>query len=230
MEIHNVMEGLVTSAVEQVAREDAESDAPRYTVTEEYLTDAVCYVLNRVHPRYVSSGRGFAHLTSELQQDYQLGIDLVRLAHEGLHRVNAVRRTFYGSNNPHHPGGPCYNFGTIKGRLLDGARFSPVSDVEVVLLHKGTPVEMFDSRWSNPYRIPPQTPGNFHFWPAPVEADDNGESRDFPFELRIEDDRYEPLSHYFTCTARREEKENRVFSLERDVTLPDLYLFEHGRT
>ncbi len=226
MEIHNVMEELVTSVVEEVAREDTESESPRYAVTEEYLIDAICYVLNRVHPRYVSSGRGFAHLTSELQKDTQLGIDIVRLAHEGLHRVTAVRRTFYGSDNPRHPGGPCYNFGTIKGRILDGARFSPVSDVDVLLLHEGQPVEMFDNRWSNPYRIPSQAPGNFHFWPAPTKADGSGDTREFPFELRIEDTRYETLSHYFTCTARMEETENRVFSLEQDITLPDLYVFE----
>jgi competence protein ComFB len=225
MEIHNLMEELVSSVVGDVCREDAESAAPRYCTTPECRVDAVCYVLNRVPPRYVSSGRGFAHLTEELLSDHQLSVDLVRLAHEGLHRVNAVRRSFYGSGDRTHGTGPCFNFPTVKGRLLDGATFTPVTDVEVTLLHEGSPVEMFDPRWSNPYRIPLQAPGTFLFWPAPVTAERPGVAQDFSFELHVEDPRFEPFSHYFSLSASSEERENPVFSLERDFSLPDLYLF-----
>jgi competence protein ComFB len=234
MEIHNVMEELVASVVDRVARDDAESADSRYQYDDASRVDAVCYILNRIPPRYVSSGRGYAHITKELRQDQQLEIDVVRLAHEALHRVNAVRR-YYGDSPVQHPVvGPCFNFGTVKGRLLDGACFSPISDVEVTLLRNGKPAEMYDSRWPNPYRIPSQAPGTFLFWPASIPVDGatggtaNGtvESKDFDFELKVEDPRYDPLSHYFTITTKPDVREYRMFSLDRDVTLPDLYLFE----
>ncbi len=225
MEIHNVMEELVASVVEEISRDDAASAKPRYSATEESRMDAICYILNRTTPRYVSSGRGFAHITNELQNDQQLGVDLMRLAHEALHRVSAVRRDFYNGGSAPHSAGPCYNFGTIKGRILDGARFSPVSGVAVTLMRDGTAVEMFDTRWSNPFEIPPQAPGTFNFWPAPIAASDNAATKEFPFELRVEDPRYEPLSHFFSVTAHRGEQETRTISLDRDIVLPDLYLF-----
>ncbi|MFP4152384.1 MAG: late competence development ComFB family protein [Alkalispirochaeta sp.] len=235
MEIHNLMEELVASIVSEIAREDRASASPRYCGSEECRIDAVCYVLNRVEPRYVSSSRGYAHLTADLQKDRQLSVDLVRLAHEGLHRVTAVRRNYYhdgvtagteDSGSHPHPEGPCYNFPTIRGRLLDGTRFSPVTEVTVLLLRDEDPVEMFGERWTNPYEIPKQAPGTYNFWPAPIPAEHTGETREFTFEIRVTDGRFDPLSHYFTVSATSEEREERIFTLERDHTLPDLYLFE----
>ena len=225
MEIHNLMEELVASVVEDICSDVSTTESLHYCTDPECRTDAICYVLNRVAPRYVSSGRGIAHLTKDLGSDQQLQIDVVKLAHEGLHRVSAVRRTYYGTTNRKHATGPCFNFPTIKGRLLDGAIFSPVSGVDVILLLDGEPVEMFDTRWSNPYSIPEQTPGTFLFWPAPLPADDDGIERVFSFVLQVDDSRYEPLYHSFTIASESDRVENPVFTLERDFTLPDLYLF-----
>jgi len=235
MEIHNLMEELVASIVSEIAREDLSSPLPRYCDSEECRIDAVCYVLNRVEPRYVSSSRGYAHLTADLQKDRQLSVDLVRLAHEGLHRVTAVRRNYYhdGGDDPSlpvgqapHPEGPCYNFPTIRGRLLDGTRFSPVAGVSVSLLQDGEPVEMFGERWTNPYEIPTQAPGAYNFWPTPISAEQAGITREFTFEIRVTDPRFESLSHFFMVSATSDDREERIFTLERDHTLPDLYLFE----
>lgn len=224
MEIHNLMEELVHSTVEEVSREDQAGPA-RYCTSEECRTDVLCYVLNRVSPRYVSSGRGLAHLTAELRQDQQLKIDLVRLAHEGLHRVSVVRRTYYDGQSSQRPGGACFNFPTIKGRLLDGSRFMPIAEVNVELRRHGELVAMFDERWSNPYHISEHTPGTYIFWPAPVDSSAAGQSQDFEFELRVAPPGYDELIHTFAVTLQSEDRANTVFSLERDHNLPDLYLF-----
>ncbi|MFW5694001.1 MAG: late competence development ComFB family protein [Alkalispirochaeta sp.] len=224
MEIHNLMEDLVHSTVAELCRDDDQGDH-RYCTSAQCQTDAVCYVLNRVPPRYVSSGRGLAHLTSDLRNDQQLMIDLVRLAHEGLHRVSAVRRGYYDSASGTRIPGICFNFPTIKGRILDGTAFMPVSDVDVELLHHDTLVEMFDERWSNPYRISDRTPGTFTFWPAPVEASTPGETRSFDFQLAVHAPGYYELSHHFTVELTSDDRETQGFSLGRDHQLPDLYLF-----
>ncbi|MCG8481445.1 MAG: late competence development ComFB family protein, partial [Spirochaetales bacterium] len=178
MAIHNLMEELAASVLDEVCKED-QAGSRRYCVSEQCRTDALCYILNRISPRYISSGRGFAHLTEELQEDQQLMIDVMRLVHEGLQRVSAVRRTFYDVESKDALQGACFNFPTIKGRLLDGAGFLPVSEVDVQLFLDGALVEMFDSRWSNPYHVSAQTPGTFIFWPATISVAETGSARTF---------------------------------------------------
>ena len=224
MAIHNLMEELAASVLDEVCKED-QAGSGRYCVSEQCRTDALCYILNRISPRYISSGRGFAHLTEELQEDQQLMIDVMRLVHEGLQRVSAVRRTFYDTESKDALQGACFNFPTIKGRLLDGAGFLPVSDVDVQLFLDGESVEMFDTRWSNPYHVSPQTPGTFIFWPAPISIEEMGTQRKFEFELRVEESEFDPLNHLFTLELTSESGADEVFNLERDHKLPDLYLF-----
>ena len=224
MEIHNLMEELVHSTVAELCQDD-ERGAGQYCTTQQCRTDAVCYVLNRVAPRYVSSGRGLAHLTDDLRNDQQLMIDVVKLAHEGLHRVSAVRRGYYDVTQGRRIPGVCYNFPTIKGRILDGAAFMPVSGVDVELRRHDTLVEMFDERWSNPYRISDRTPGTFTFWPAPVEAEAPGETQAFDFQLVVNTPGYYELSHHFTVELSSDDRETQGFNLGRDHQLPDLYLF-----
>ncbi|MEX2444707.1 MAG: late competence development ComFB family protein [Alkalispirochaeta sp.] len=224
MEIHNLMEELVSSTVAELCQDD-EDGARSYCTTGQCRTDAVCYVLNRVPPRYVSSGRGLAHLTADLRNDQQLMIDVVRLCHEGLHRVSAVRRGYYDDTSGSRIPGICFNFPTIKGRILDGSAFMPVSDIDVELRRHEAPVEMFDERWSNPYPISDRTPGTFTFWPAPVEASAPGETQSFDFQLVVNAPGYYELSHHFSVELTSDDRETQGFSLGRDYQLPDLYLF-----
>lgn len=225
MEIHNLMEELVRSLVDEVSRDDEERPTRHYCTSDECRTDAICYVLNRLPGRYVSSGRGYAHLTEELKQDHQLGIDVLRLVHEGLGRVSATRRAFYDGGDSSPADGPVFNFPTIKGRLLDGLQFFPVTHVEVELLIDGARCEMYDHRWNNPYEIADQTPGTFIFWPAPRPAAAAGESRSWSCELQVTDSRFESFRHWFTIDLTSEAEPTRRFGLDRDFRLPDLYLF-----
>ncbi len=225
MEIHNLLEELAVQTVQEICREDEARPDRRYGTSPEIQVDAVCYVLNRIQPRYVSSGRGYTHLMEQLYEDQQLQIDLVRLAHEGLKRVNAVTRAFYGKPSGEIPAGPCFNFPTIKGRVLDGNGFFPLSEVTVTLRHAGETAPMFDNRWNNPYMISDHTRGMFTFWPAPVPSKEAGTERPFEFEILVERDGFSPLTHYFTLDVTSEQTAKDTVSLQRDHRLPDLYLF-----
>lgn len=224
MEIHNLLEELVAKTVREVCEEAEQRGDARYCTSPECRTDVVCYVLNRIPPRYVSSGRGFAHLTEELFRDQQLQIDLVRLATEGLKRVSAVTRAFYGTPSEDTPAGPCFNFPTIKGRVLDGNTFFPVSNVAVTLQTKEGITPMFDNRWSNPYRISEQTAGMYTFWPASLPADAVGRTQTFDFEIHLDGEGFSPLTHFFSLVVSSEETVMRTMNLQRDHQLPDLYL------
>lgn len=225
MEIHNLLEELVTQTVREICEDDEAHEEQRYCTSAECRIDAVCYVLNRIAPRYVSSGRGFAHLSEELHDDQQLQIDLVRLAHEGLKRVSAVARTFYGLPSGDIPSGPCFNFPTIKGRVLDGTTFFPLSGVTVTLRTDGAIAPMFDNRWANPYEVSEHTPGTYNFWPASVTAESAGVKKTFDFEILLECEGFTSLTHYFSVDTISAASVARTMSLQPDVRLPDLYLF-----
>jgi competence protein ComFB len=226
MEMHNLMEDLVRAAVDEVCADQDRSGDARYCTTTQCRLDAICYVLNRIPPRYVSSGRGLAHLTADLQDDQQLAVDIVRLVHEGLHRVSAVRRGYYGEDATEaNPPGACFNFPTIKGRILDGAGFMPLSEIDVELRHNDEPVDMFDVRWSNPCHVSEHSPGTYTFWPAPVSAERERVSRVFDFVLIADAPGYDRLVHHFSLELASDTHPSTTFNLDRDHHLPDLYLF-----
>lgn len=226
MGIHNLMEELVVDVVKDICGEDEERENSRYCTTEQCRTDAVCYVLNRIAPRYVSSGRGLAHQSDEIENDFQLNADLMRIAHEGLARVTAVQRSYSGEpGTPGHQSAASYNFPSVKGRILNGSSFAPVAGVTVTLLGSDGPVQMFDSRWPNPFVIPDQHPGTFLFWPAPVEAQAVGESKSFDFELvATGDGSLEELHHIFSMELTSSTNRETAVTLTRDVGLGDLYM------
>ncbi|SIP90335.1 competence protein ComFB [Alkalispirochaeta americana] len=225
MEIRNLLEEIAAAVVQDVCNEDSASQSPRYNTSQECRLDAICYVLNRIPPRYISSGRGYAHLTEELRGDTQLQVDLVRLAHEGLQRVSAVSRAFYGTPSGSVPPGPCFNFPTIKGRVLDGNSFFPLSEITVTLRQGGTEAAMFDNRWSNPYTTSEKTRGMYNFWPASVVAEEEQATRTFDFEILLEGPGFNPVTHFFSLECTSEKAVATMVSMQRDHTLPDLYMF-----
>lgn len=228
MEIRNLMEELVTTAVDDICQDDAAERQSRYCTSPDCRTDAVCYVLNRMHPRYVSSARGYAHLLDELRRDQQLSVDILRLAAEGLHRVSAVRRGYYDEASAEVAAthGPLFSVPTIKGRVLDGDSFVATRDATVTLLENGQPVAMFDNRWKNPYLIDEHTPGTYIFWPASRPARTVGESVSLVFELRVEAPNRDVLTHHFSVELTARDGASTTISLEHDLVLPDLYLFQ----
>lgn len=225
MEICNLMEELVRQTVEEIAREDANSGQPRYCGTEDCVIDAICYALNRIQPRYVSSARGYAHIVEDIQSDQQIAIDLVRLAHEALKRISSVRRGYYDEDGDVEAFGPSFNFPAITGRVLDGTRFFPLGGIEVELLIDEVRARMFDQRWNNPYQLDDHAPGTYIFWPRPIESSSAGEQHEFSCELRVRGAGYDPLSHFFTLTLTSEATVTDQVTLDREHKLPDLYVF-----
>lgn len=228
MEIHNLMEDAVRRAVNEICGDDEQEGRDRYCTSDECRLDAICYVLNRIPPHYVTSGRGLAYSSSDIENDQQLQIDVMRLAQEGLNRVTSVQRSYYADQTEKAippDEGPCFNFPTIKGRVFNGRSFEPITDVDVLLLIDGEPARMFDSRWQNPYHIVPNTPGTFIFWPAPAPAEEAAVERSFQGELRIEDDRFEEFRHFFELKLTSDARFSGTFTYNRDFILQDLYIF-----
>jgi len=226
MNVHNIMEELVYSEVNGLFDTAKKDQASWLTCScGQCRLDTICYVLNRVEPRYIKSGRGLAYSQLEESLDKaQIAADINILAIEGMKQV-------LGSKRPHSPEisdmpqTPVFNFPTLMGRVLDGKTFEPVKNLSVSLFLDGSMAESIDTSWDNPYQISAHTPGTFSFWVKPVGSDKEGANKVFAFEARIEEKGYDPINYFFELGITSESFIRTAYSAEHSFVLPDLHLF-----
>lgn len=226
MNVHNLMEELVYIEVNDLFDAAQKKQEPWLTCTcAQCRLDSICYVLNRIPPRYIKSGRGLAHSQFDESIDKaQLLADISKLALEGMKKVLSAKRP-HGASAGDLPKIPVFNFPTFVGRILDGKTFEPVKNVPVTLLMDGARAESIDGTWENPYAISEHTPGTYTFWVKPVSAREEGIKKVFPFEIRVETETYEPLHYYFEIGVSSESIIRTAYSAEHSNFLPDLHLF-----
>lgn len=229
MKLHNLSEELVSNMVEDIFAEEDKKEESNFCTCHQCKLDVMCYVLNRIEPEYIVSGRGIAHMKSAAgyQDRIQKEVDIAALINEGIKKISQTTR-------PHHVDEPekelpkdgfYFNFPTIIGRLFNGENFEPLYDVTVSLKKDDQIVKTIDANWDNPYTIVKNTPGNFQFWPFPVNADKTGEKLTYEFELVVECEKYEPFSHFFELEVESEEGFVEFFQYNKSFKLKDMYLF-----
>ncbi len=226
MNVHNLMEELVYSGVNDLF-DAARANKSEWLVCDcgQCRLDTICYVLNKVPPRYIKSARGLAHTQSDDALDKpQLLADINRIALEGMKQVLSSRRP-HSTTDYDLPSGPVFNFPTLVGRILDGQTFEPVRDISVHLLLDGKLAESISSSWENPCVINEHTPGTFTFWPKPIAASGEGEKRVFSFEIAVERDGYDPIRYFFELGVLSESIIRTAYTSEHSYILPDLHFF-----
>ncbi|TVQ24151.1 MAG: competence protein ComFB [Spirochaetaceae bacterium] len=225
MDLHNLREDEVIRVIRDLCDEETRSPRSGYLTSPDCQLDAACFVLNRIAPRYVSSGRGLAHTLSDSEHDTQGKIDLIALAHEGLKRVTSVRRSYYdaqGASETSHSDF-VFMYPAISGRVICGRTFEPASEVQVSLTHDGTLVPMEDSRWPNPYEVTVNTRGTYTFLPRAIEADVD-ERQNAEFCIKVTGDSYEELKHYFVVSGAKTPVRAVQLGTYAEYHLPDLYV------
>ena len=216
MRVHNLMEDLV---IQKVVEMFPGSSVP-------LQQDVACYVLNRVSPEYVVSGRGIAHSeTMDYQKKVQRLADLTRLVKDGIQLVTQNRRERSPGNFGPSEHEYYFNFPSIIGRLFHGVNFAPMSDVSIGLYHKGSLVQVIDSNWQNPYKMVSNTPGTFLFWPHPIGAESEDEEKSFEMELRVQVAGFEDLHHFFDVKLKSSNEFVDFVNTTTSHRTPDLYLF-----
>lgn len=234
MEIHNLMEDLVLSTVDELFDAQAQGTTGGWCTCRQCRMDVACFVLNRLKPEYVLSGRGVAYSEQDYQEKLQRVADVVSLVKEGWARINAAPRPNHTRDGDATSSagcdgtfdGPVFNLRPIMGRLFNGLTFEPISSVEVSLNDEHGLVRMMDSNWLNPYPLVSNTGGTFTFWPFPVGASSIGETRAFSFTINASPAGFEPLSHYVEFTVQAEARPICQLSMQTVHRLPDLYVFQ----
>lgn len=227
MRVHNLVKDLVIQRAEEMFSRQAELEAKGLCASADCLLDVVCYVLNRVPPEYVVSGRGVAHSeTGEYNQKLQRLADITRLIHEGMEVVTRNRRPRGSGSFEHDREGIFFNFPSIIGRLFNGVTFEPIAGVSVSLKdEQGSLVRVIDPNWQNPYAMVPNTAGTFLFWPHPVRAEEENLERRFLFTLAVDDEQYEPFRYAFPLEVSSRPQFMDFVNTTASHRLKDLYLF-----
>jgi len=231
MELNNVSEDIVFRAVQQIfAAIEAKGNQEDLCLCEQCKMDTICYVLNRIEPRYVISNRGISHIEQDWAWKQQIEADVATLAYKGLRIVNHKQRPT-ASHNGIAPEkkvskGPIFDVPTIIGRLFDGKTFAPLAGIKVEMRSEGELVPMRNRNWQNPFTLVSKTPGTYTFWPDFVPAEAADTNRLFDYFLKVEDPQYETITHHFKVPVVSELPSAQTSI--KTFKLPDLYLFPPG--
>ena len=226
MNVHNIMESIVIDTVNEIFK-DKEKDGFQMANSLQCKLDVACYVLNRIKPVYIISGRGLLHFEDNYHELIQTKVDMVTLINEGIKKVLETKRPYYEVKETTRNISTryMYNFPSIIGSVLMGDNFVPAENISISLYFENTLSGMIDNTWQNPFTIVKSTKGSYSFMPAPVAADEEGEERIFHFELRIEDSTYDPINHFFELKLKSEGNMVTTFSIDRTSKIEELYLF-----
>ena len=232
MNVHNLMEDLVIKNVDKMYEQVKEAKAAWLSCDcENCRLDTVSYVLNRIPPKYIVSGRGVTH-ASETLNNKQLLADVDALILEGMRTVNSTKRPFH--NNARKDctvlanDKPSFNFPTFTGTILDGSTFEPVTDAQIIMKIDGKPVEMIDKTWSNPYTTCRSTKGSFSFWAKAIQAKNEGEQQKFAFTFEITAPGYTSTTYNIVLPVISEASSRKEIDSTYFLKLKDFILFKEG--
>jgi len=228
MNIHNILEDQVLVCVNDTYKRTKELNAPWLTCDcEQCRLDTAAYVLNKLPPRYVVSGRGLTHMLA--RDDAQSSIDMDALVIEGMRKIAANVRPFhaeYVSGSEKQEEGPAFNFPVFLGTVLDGTTLQPVREAEVKLSCNGKVCSMLDHTWGNPTSLNVHTNGKYGFWPKHEKAHTTGETKHFQFKIEITADGFEKTLYTLEVPVDSCEHVIREPNTVKSLKIQDLYLFK----
>ncbi|HAE21876.1 MAG TPA: competence protein ComFB [Spirochaetaceae bacterium] len=229
MDIRNLMEDYVKATVHELFDAEQKGSTSSWCTCDQCRLDVACYVLNRLKPEYVISGRGVAYSEQDYQEKLQKTADVVSLVREAWAKINSSPRPYHSHGAKHveqqQASGPVYNLPPIMGRLFNGNNFEPIAAGTIELHSDEGLVAMIDANWQNPYPMVKNTAGTFIFWPAPVAAVSGGEKKRFSFTITASLGGFDALSHFLELELPADAEAVRSFSLAKVHKLPDLYVF-----
>lgn len=230
LNVHNIMEEQVAERVNDLYDQVTEKISSWITCDcENCRLDTINYVLNRIQPRYVVSGRGLTH-NSSLLKDSQLLADIDKLAIEGMRLVNAVKRPYHTANKKSFPDSPrcLFVFPTFAGNIFDGQTFEPVTNASILLMLNGREAKMMDVTWPNPSNTFASTEGSFTFWAEPEECKEEGVTKNFTFTIDVTAPDYQETSYSITLPVTGRIINKTELDSTYSVKIKDIFLFKNG--
>ncbi len=231
MNVHNIMEEIVSQRVNNLYEQIKKQNSSWLTCDcANCRLDTISYVLNRVPPKYVVSGRGVTYTASVLE-DNQLKADIDAVGMDGMRIVSSTKRPFHTEARKEceiqSEKGPVFNFPTFIGTVLDGSTFEPLTGAIITLKKDGKEVDMIDKTWSNPCSTYQSTKGAYTFWAMPEKAENFGISKSFIFTIEISAPDYEDTVYTFEVPVVSEKEARSELNSTFSLKIKDLVLFRN---
>lgn len=232
MEVHNLMEDYVQQRIKEIYTQLTEKKIEWLTCNcESCQMDALCYVLNRIKPSYIISGRGHVYANQKMENQ-QLKADVDAVAIEAIRVISSIQRPYHKivakqkeiSGNPENI--PYYNFPVFSGTVYDGTTFEPLIDAKITLKDKNGNTPMQDFSWTNPSKTYKPTNGSYTFWPQSLTAENLGSTRKFNFTVEVTAEGYYPASYAFDIILESQEGIKNTINQSLTVKIQDLFLFK----
>lgn len=233
MNVHNVMEEYVEKNVNGLYKNLMEEKTPWIPCDcENCRLDAISYVLNRLTPRYIVSGRGAVYAAQFLESS-QLNADVTALSMEAIRVIASVQRPYHktsakpnASSAERKKTSPVFNFPVISGAVYYGTTFEPVIGAEISLLDQNGIVAMHDFSWPNPATTFSSTKGSFSFWPKELSSATLNETKKFSFTVEAKAEGYPAVRQGFEIVLMSESERKTTISQSLTMKVQDLILFK----
>lgn len=229
MNVHNVMEEKVFKHVNELYDQMKNQNISWFSCDCEHCRlDTASYVLNRIPPRYIVSGRGVSHNASN--DDTQLKADINSLVIEGIQSISHAKRPYHAQKKivDNDIENPAFNFPTFIGTVYDGTTFEPLSGAKIVLKQNHELAEMADYTWQNPNVSTSVTKGVFSFWVKSIPAKKSGENAVFDFTIEVSADEFETITYDFTVPIVSDSHSQKSLNSTYSLKIQDFYLFPKG--
>lgn len=238
MIIKNAMEDIVINAVIELYKDYDE----KLLKCGAYIEDVVCYVLNRVPPKYITSGRGVLHFELEKEDNTQQLADIYSLINEARDIICKRRQDkthlfeeddFFFKDNVIHTKEYYLNFPYFTGRIITSDK--NISDDETSILlsieinGKWQKAEMLSQNWQNPFIAGKHTYGYYTFWVNPIKAAQQKSTVEekISFKLNFSNKNYEPIERVVELKIVPERAKYLTvragYAVRLDDTVIDLY-------
>lgn len=228
MNVHNIMEEIVVQRINGLY-DQVKKSSPTWLSCdcENCRLDTISYVLNRIAPKYVVSGRGATHSISTIE-DGQVRADIDALGLEGIRIVSSTKRPYHQTIKKDAVAStptPVFNMPTFMGTVLDGTTFEPLTGATVVLKQDGKLVDMIDQTWTNPVKTFKSTQGSYSFWAKSVPAQKEGLNQRFSFTIEVSAPEYTDASYSFEVPVVSESSERTELNSTFSLKVKDIILF-----
>ena len=239
MIIKNILEDVVTNAVVEMLKDYK----PKLLKCSAFIEDIVCYVLNRIPPKYITSGRGILHLELESEVNTQRIVDIYAIIKEALQIISSRRREdddkrlmeddFFFNENIIQTKEYHINFPYFTGRVLKHDQSELTENVKVSLFFKKAGnfelAPMISLNWKNPFVTNKSTYGYYTFWVSPMVSriQDGPEEEVITFKFVYEIAKIEPIEKIVDIRVYSEKAKHfsirTGFSIRIEDTVIDIY-------
>ncbi len=233
MKIHNLMEDIVKETVDKMYEQLKSTNARWLTCScENCRLDVTSYVLNRIPPKYIVSGRGATHAVNDLNMS-QVKIDVDKLVLDGIRLISSSKRpnhnlSYISEAEKLSGSSPYFYFPIFTGSVYDGTNFEPIMGAKIELYFKNQLAAMLDQTWQNPSISCRSTDGVFSFCVNPEKAEAEKIDGHFDFELKISAEGYESINYVFSIPVQSKILTGSTVTSNYSLKIQDLFMFPSG--